>query len=54
MKKSSSMPDKGGAPTGMFSCKGKQKVDPLGSGFKPQLTGSKLQLPRKGPVSRKS
>lgn len=31
------MPSKGGERTGIFSSKGSQKKDPLGSGFKPEL-----------------
>lgn len=46
------MPKKGGSPTNIFSTNGKQKNPPLGSGFKPNLTGSVLRGPKIGPVKR--
>ena len=46
------MPKKGGQPTGIFSTRGKQKQDPTGGGFKPGMTATAMDKPRKGPVKR--
>lgn len=46
------VPMKGGKPTGIFSTRGSQKMDPLGSGFKPGMTATAMDKPRKGPVKR--
>ena len=46
------LPKKGTAPTGIFSTKGRQKNDPVGSGFMPSMTATAMDKPRKGPVKR--
>jgi hypothetical protein len=46
------LPTKGGSPTGIFSTRGSQKNDPVGAGFRPELTAKSLDKPRKGPVKR--
>jgi hypothetical protein len=46
------MPKAGGKPTNIFSTTGKQKNPPLGSGFKPGMTATAMDKPRKGPVKR--
>ena len=46
------MPKKGEKPMNIFSRTGSQKKDPLGSGFKPEMTATALDQPRKGPVKR--
>jgi hypothetical protein len=48
----SPIPKRGTAPTGIFSTKGSQKNDPLGKGFKPEMTATAMDKPRKGPVKR--
>ena len=48
------MPSKGDSPTGIFSTKGKQKLDPLvgeQSKYK-KYTGSEYRMERKDPVKR--
>jgi len=46
------LPTAGDKPTGIFSTRGSQKKDPLGSGFKPDMTAKAMDKPRKGPVKR--
>jgi hypothetical protein len=46
------VPMRGDKPTGIFSTRGSQKNDPLGGGFKPEMTAKSLDQPRKGPVKR--
>ena len=45
-------PKKGGQPTNIFSTNGKQKNPPLGDGFKPNMTATAMDKPRKGTVKR--
>lgn len=46
------LPTRGDKPTGIFSTKGSQKNDPLGGGFKPGMTATAMDKPRKKPVKR--
>lgn len=46
------VPKSGGSPTGIFSTRGSQKNDPVGGGFKPNMTAKAMDMPRKGPVKR--
>ena len=46
------VPTKGEKPTGIFSTRGSQKKDDLGSAYKPELTGSNLRKPRVDPKPR--
>lgn len=48
----SAMPKKGGKPTNIFSTAGRQKNPPLGDNFRPGMTATAMDKPRKGPVKR--